>query len=56
LRNIWRLCRSETVEAMHTDESLDRYSARYSAGSLSDIFDQLLVNKQKTKPFTGHGI
>ena len=28
LRNIWRRCHSETVEAMHTDESLDRYSAQ----------------------------
>jgi Glycosyl transferase 4-like domain/Glycosyl transferases group 1 len=53
LRDIWRRCHSGTVEAMGTDTSLDRYSARYSVGLLSNIFDQLLLNKQKTKPLTG---
>jgi hypothetical protein len=53
LRDIWRRCHSGTVEAIHTDTSLGRYSARYSAGLLSDIFDQLLLNKQKTNPLTG---
>jgi hypothetical protein len=53
LRDIWRRCRSGTVEAIHTDESFGRYSARYSAGLLSDIFDQLLLNKEKAKPLTG---
>ena len=54
LENIWRRCHSESVEAMHTEESLGRYSARYSAGLLSDIFEQLLLNKEKTRPLTGH--
>ena len=52
LRDIWRHCHSGTIEAMHTDASLGRYSARHSAGLLGGILDQLLANKQKTNPLT----
>jgi Glycosyl transferase 4-like domain len=54
LRSIRRRCHFETVEATKIDESLGRYSARYSAGLLSGIFDQLVVNKQNANRLSGN--